>query len=144
RLVHLAEDEGGLVEDARLFHLGDQGVALTRTLTDTGEHGHTTVVLRNTLDHFLDEDRLTDTCTTEQTDLSTQHLGGPKVDRPDAGLEQLGLRLELVEVRSLAVNRPTLGALDLLAGLGVEILADDVEDSALGDVSGRNRDGFTG
>ena len=87
RLVHLAEDEGRLVEDTRLFHLVDQVIALTGTLADTGEHRHTTVVLRDALDHLLDEDGLADTGSTEQTDLSTQHVGRQKVDRLDAGLE---------------------------------------------------------
>ena len=49
RLVHLAEDEGGLVEDAGLLHLDDEVVALTGALADTGEHRHTTVVLRDAL-----------------------------------------------------------------------------------------------
>ena len=51
-----------------------------------------------------------------------------------------GLGLELVERRRLAVDRPALGDLDLLAGLGVEHLADDVEDPALGDVADGHRD----
>src|SRR5690606_36628904 len=79
RLVHLAEDKGGLVEDARFFHIVDEVVALTGALTDTGEHRHTTVVLRHALDHLLDEDGLTDTCTTEETDLSTLDVGGQEV-----------------------------------------------------------------
>src|SRR5690606_34852709 len=54
--------------------------------------------------------------------------------RLDAGLEHRRLRLELVERRGLAVDRPALGDLDLLAGLGVEDLTGDVEDVTLGDV----------
>lgn len=144
RLVHLAEHEGGLIEDTRLFHLVDEVVALTGALADTGEHRDTTVVLRDALDHLLDEDRLADTGATEQTDLSTQHVRGEEVDRLDAGLEHGGLRLELVEVRSLAVDRPALGDLDGLAGLEVQDLADHVEDLALGDVADGDRDGLTG
>ena len=113
RLVHLAEDEGGLVEDARLLHLVDEVVALTGALADTGEHRHTTVVLRDALDHLLDEDGLADAGTAEQADLATLHVRGEQVDDLDAGLEQLRLRLELVEGRGLAVDRPALGDLDL-------------------------------
>ena len=40
--------------------------------------------------------------------------------------------------------RPALGDLDLLAGLGVEDLADDVEDLALGDVADGHRDRAAG
>ena len=113
RLVHLAEDEGGLVEDARLLHLVDEVVALTGALADTGEHRHTTVVLRDALDHLLDEDGLADARTAEEADLAALHVRGEQVDDLDAGLEQLRLRLELVEGRGLAVDRPALGDLDL-------------------------------
>src|SRR5690606_3612875 len=105
---------------------------------------HTTVVLRDALDHLLDEDGLADTGATEQTDLSTQHVRREEVDRLDAGLEHLSLGLELVEVRRLAVDGPALGDLDGLTGLAVEDLADHVEDLALGDVTDGDRDGLTG
>src|SRR3954469_9142633 len=38
RLVHLTEDQRGVLEDAGLLHLVDQVVALTGALTDAGEH----------------------------------------------------------------------------------------------------------
>src|SRR5690606_39602689 len=40
RLVHLAEDQGRLVEDARLRHLEVEGVALAGPLAHAGEHRH--------------------------------------------------------------------------------------------------------
>ena len=141
RLVHLAEDEGGLVEDARLFHLVDEVVALTRPLADAGEHRNTTVVLRDALDHLLDEDGLADTGAAEEADLSTLHVRGEEVDDLDARLEHLRLRLELVEARRLAVDAPALGDLDLLARLGVEDVAGHVEHATLGHVSDGDRDG---
>ncbi len=144
RLVHLAEDERGLVEDARLFHLADQVVALTGALADAGEHRDTTVVLRDALDHLLDEDGLADARTAEQADLSTLHVRGEEVDRLDAGLEHLGLRLELVEVRRGTVDAPALGDLDLLAGLEVQDVTGDVEHLALGHVADGHRDGAAG
>ncbi len=70
RLVHLAEDQGGLVDDAGLGHLGEEVVALTGALADTGEHRHTAEVLGDAVDHLLDEDGLADTGTTEQADLA--------------------------------------------------------------------------
>ncbi len=140
RLVHLAEDECRLVEDARLLHLDDQVVALTRALPDTGEHRDTTVVLRDTLDHLLDEDGLADARTTEEADLPTLHVRRQQVDRLDAGLEHVGLRLELVECRRLAVDGPALGDLELLALREVEHLAGHVEHVALGDVADGDAD----
>ena len=44
RLVHLAVDERGLVDDARLLHLEPEVGALTGALADAGEHRHTTVL----------------------------------------------------------------------------------------------------
>ncbi len=119
----------------------DEVVALTGALADTGEHGHTTVVLRNSLDHLLDEDGLADARATEEADLSALYVRGEKVDDLDAGLEELRLRLELVELRGLAVDAPPLRDLDLLAGLAVQDVAGHVEDLALGHVADGHRDG---
>ena len=44
-LVHLTEDQRGLVEDAGLRHLLDEVVALTGALADAGEHRHPVVVV---------------------------------------------------------------------------------------------------
>jgi peptide chain release factor 1 len=140
RRVHLAEDEGGLVEDARLLHLDDQVVALTGALADAGEHGHTAVVLGDALDHLLDQHRLADARTAEQADLAALDVRGEQVDDLDAGLEHLGLRLELVEGRRLAVDRPALGDLQGLALAEVEHLTGHVEHVALGHVADRHRD----
>ncbi|CAB4324763.1 unannotated protein [freshwater metagenome] len=44
RLIHLAEDEGGLVDHARLFHFHPEVGSLTGALAHSGEHRHTTVL----------------------------------------------------------------------------------------------------
>ena len=72
-----------------LFHLVDEVVALTGALADTGEHRDTAVVLRDALDHLLDEDGLADAGAAEQADLAALHVRGEQVDDLDAGLEQL-------------------------------------------------------
>ena len=115
-LVHLAEDQRGLVEDAGLGHLLDEVVALTGALADAGEHGDAVVVVGDTVDHFLDEHGLADAGTAEQTDLAALDVRGEQVDDLDAGLEHLGLGLELVEGRGLAVDGPALGDLDSASG----------------------------
>ena len=46
RLVHLAEDEGGLVDHARLLHLEPEVVALARALADAREHREAAVLVR--------------------------------------------------------------------------------------------------
>ena len=144
RLVHLAEDEGGLPEDAGLLHLDHQVVALTGALADTGEHRHTTVVARDAGDHLLDEHGLADARTAEQADLAALHVRGEQVDDLDAGLEHLGLGLELVEGRGGAVDAPALLGLEGLALGEVHDLTGGVEDLAQGDVADGHGDRAAG
>ena len=144
RLVHLAEDEGGLSEDAGLLHLGDEVVALTRALADAGEHRHTAVVAGDAGDHLLDQHGLADTGTTEQADLAAEHVGRQQVDDLDAGLEHLGLGLELVERGGLAVDATTLLDLPHLTLLEVHDVAGGVEHLAERLVADGDRDGPAG
>ena len=128
RLVHLAVDEGGLGDDAGLLHLEPEVGALTGTLADAGEDGHAAVLLRDAVDHLLDEDRLADTRPPEQADLAALDVGLEQVDDLDPGLEHLATRLEGVEVRRRAVDLPPCVRLAHLAR--IEPLSDDVEDVA--------------
>jgi len=98
------------------------------------------VVLRDAGDHLLDEDGLADARTTEEADLSTRDVGRQQVDDLDARLEHLGLRLELVEGRGLAVDPPALVDLEPLALLEVEHVAGRVEDVAEGHVADGHAD----
>ena len=135
RLVHLAEHQGGLPDDAGLLHLRDQVVALAGALADPGEHRHTAVVTGDARDHLLDQHGLAHAGAAEQADLAALHVGGQQVDDLDAGLEHLGLRLELVERRRLAVDAPPLLDVEGLALLEVEALAEGVEHPAEGGVA---------
>ncbi len=62
----------------------------------------------------------------EEADLAALDVGGEQVDDLDAGLEHRGVRLELVEGGRAAVDLPVV--LDRTDVVGVERLADDVED----------------
>ena len=138
RLIHLAEDQRGLAEHACLRHFADQVVAFTGTLANAGEHGHAAVVLRHALDHFLDQHRLADACAAEQADLAALHVRSQQVDDLDAGFEHLGLGLQLVECRRIAVDWPAFLDRDGLVGLLVEDIARDIEHMPLGDVTDRD------
>ena len=70
RLVHLAEDEHRLVDDARLLHLEPEVVALTRALADAAERRQTAVLLGEVVDQLLDDDGLADAGAAEQADLA--------------------------------------------------------------------------
>lgn len=142
RLVHLAEDEGGVRKDAHLFHFQTEVGALTSTLTDAREHRGARELASDTGDHLLDQNGLADTGTTEQTDLAALDVRGQQVDDLDAGLEDLGLALELVEARRLTVDAPLL-AVPAEAG-GVEAVTEGVEHVALDDVADGHRDRLAG
>ena len=143
-LIHLAEDQCGLLKNASLIHFADQIVTLTGTLADACEHGHTAVVLGDSLDHFLNKHGLADACATEQTDLAALHVRGQQIDDLDTGFEHLGLGFQLIECRRVAVDRPTLGDRDGLVILLVEDVAGHVEHVTLGDIANRNGDRTAG
>ena len=82
RLVHLAEDQRGVVDDAGLGHLQDEVVALTGALADAGEHRGATEVPGDTGDHLLDEHRLAHAGAAEQADLAALDVRGEQVDAP--------------------------------------------------------------
>ena len=121
-------------------HLQDEVVALAGALTDAGEDRRATEVAGHPDDHLLDEHRLAHAGAAEQADLAALDVRGEQVEHLDAGLQHLGLRLQVGEGRRLAVDLPPVLDLELLARLEVEALADRVEDVALGDVADRHRD----
>ena len=75
RLVHLAEHERRLLDDARLGHLVDEVVALAAPLADAGEHRHAGVLLGDVADQLLDDDRLADAGPAEDADLAALRNG---------------------------------------------------------------------
>ena len=96
------------------------------------------MLLRDVADELLDEHGLADSGTAEEADLAALHVGSEQVDDLDPGLEDLRRRLQLFEARRIAVNRPALVGLDLVAL--VDDIAENVEDTAEGRVADRNAD----
>src|SRR3712207_3194467 len=80
RLVHLAEDEHRLVDDARLLHLEPEVVALARALTHAAERRQAAVLLGEVVDELLDEHRLADAGAAEEPDLAALGVGREEVD----------------------------------------------------------------
>jgi len=85
-LVHLSVHKGGLgswaiwLDDTGLDHFVVKIVTFTGALTDTGEHGETTVKLSDVVDKLHNKHSLADTGTTEKTNLSTLGVRSQKID----------------------------------------------------------------
>ena len=108
RLVHLAVDERGLLDHARLGHLQPEVVALAGALAHAGEHRQAAVLLGDVVDQLLDQHRLAHAGAAEQADLAALHVRGQQIDHLDAGLEDLDRRRQVVERGRLAVDLPAL------------------------------------
>src|SRR3954470_17805007 len=143
RLVHLAEDEHRLVDDARLLHLEPEVVALARALAHAAEGRQAAVLLGEVVDELLDDDRLADAGAAEQADLAALGVRREQVDHLDAGLEDVARGREILDVRSRAVDRPALDVVVELVAL-VDRVAEQVEDAAERDVAQRHRDRAAG
>jgi hypothetical protein len=96
------------------------------------------VLLRDIANELLDEHGLADSGAAEETDLAALDVGGEQVDDLDAGFEDLRGRLQFLEGRRVAVDRPTLLGFHLFAL--VDDVAEDVEDAAESGVADGNAD----
>ena len=117
RLVHLAEDHDGLVDDVLagvadlgFLHFQPQVGAFAGALADAGEDRVAAVLLGDAGDEFLDDDRLAEARAAEQAGLAAAEERREQVDHLDAGLEHLGLGGQVDELRRLAVDRAALAS----------------------------------
>mmetsp|Transcript_41362 Transcript_41362/g.62759 ORF Transcript_41362/g.62759 Transcript_41362/m.62759 type:complete len:460 (-) Transcript_41362:208-1587(-) len=155
-LVHLSVDKSSLgslggasglidLNDASLNHLVVEIVTLARALSDSGENGVSSVVHGNVVDELHDNDRLSDSGSAKETNLSSLGVRGEQVHHLDSGDENLlGLSL-LGEGGRRPVQRREL--LRLLVGedgsLLVHGLTNYVDDTAQGLGAHRHLDGGT-
>jgi hypothetical protein len=113
-------------------------ITLTGALTDTGEHGVTTVVHGNVVNQLHDDDGLADSGTTEKSDLTSLGIRSQQVNDLDAGHQNL-LRLALLsEERGRSVDRSSHVALNRT--LLIDRLADDVQNATKSSRAHRNHD----
>jgi hypothetical protein len=129
------------LDDTGLLHFVVQIVTLTSTLSDTSEHRVTTVGLGNVVNQLLDEHGLSDTGTTEETNLTTTGVGGKQVDDLDTSNEDFGRGGLLSKRRGLGVDRSALGGLD--RATLVDGVTGDVHDTTEGLGTDGDRDGGT-
>src|SRR5699024_5585565 len=78
--VQPADLPGGCLAAAPRPHHEEEAGALTRPLTDAGEHRRTGELTRDTGDHLLDQHGLADTGAAEQADLPALDVGREQVD----------------------------------------------------------------
>ena len=138
RLVHLAKDQDGLVDDAGLVHLDPQLIALTGTLTDAAKDRHAAVLQGDVADELHDDKGLADAGAAEHARLAALGERCDQVDDLDARLKHVGGGLLLLKGRRGPVDRVVLVA-DQLA-LAVDGLAQHVEQTAKRGLADRDHD----
>ncbi len=141
-LVHLAVDQGGLVENAGLFHLFPEVVPFTGPLTDTGENRVTTVLLGDVVDQLHDQNGLADTGAAEQADLTATGIRSEQVNNLDAGFKCLNSRGLFHETRRGTMNFPFHIGTNRTGF--VNRLTDHVQDAAEGLGTNRHNDLLAG
>ena len=90
RLVHLAEDHDGFIDNAGCFHFIPEVVAFTGPFTDAGENGETAVFGGDVADKFLDNDGFTDSGAAVGADLAAFGERRDQVNDFQPGFQQLG------------------------------------------------------
>merc|ERR1711955_157317 len=144
-LVHLSVhkgDLGGTVlqrDDSTLNHLVVQIVSFPSSLSDTSEHGETTVSLGDVVNQFHDKYSLADASTAEQTNLSSLTVGGQQVYHLNSSYKNLLLYRHIGEVWSLSVN-----GLPLVCGYRTSLVnrvTNHIDNTAQSLLSYRDHDG---
>ena len=142
RLVHLAVDQRGLVEDAGFLHLQVEVVSFAGAFADAAEHGVAAVLHGQVVDELHEDDGLAHAGAAEEADLPAAGVGRQQVHHLDAGLERLDLGLLVDERRRLAVDRVVL--LGFHRRTLVHGLADHVQDAPQGLVAHGHADAGAG
>jgi hypothetical protein len=118
-----------------------QIVTLTGTFTDTAEDRVTTVGLGDVVDELSNEDSLSDTSTTEKTNLTTLSVGGKQVDDLDTSFQDFGDSGLVNELRGVGVDGA--GVLSVDGTSLVDGLTNDVDDTTKALGTDRDSDGGT-
>src|SRR5262249_4579916 len=96
------------VFEGRFLHFEPEVVAFASSLADAGEYREAGMLAGDTGDHFLNDDRLAEAGTAEQTGFAAADERGKQVDDLDASDELLGLWDEIDDFGRRAVNGPCL------------------------------------
>ena len=140
--VHLTEDHGGFGNNARLGHFVIQVVALTGTLTNTGEHRVAVVRSGDVVNQLLNQNSFTNTGAAEQANFATLGIGANQIDDLNAGFQNFRCGLLLLIGGSRAVNGPV--RFRLRGGLVVNGFTQQVEHTSQTGITYRDGNGCTG
>ena len=88
-LIHLAIDQGGLGQNAGLFHFIVQVIALPGALAHTGEDRNTAMLFGDVVDELHDEHRFAHSRAAKEANLAALGIGANQVHHLDAGLQNL-------------------------------------------------------
>ena len=116
-----------------------QIITLTSTLADTSEDRVTTVSLGDVVNQLLNKDSLSDTSTTEETNLSTTSVGSEQIDDLDTGNQNLGSGGLFSELRGVGVDGQELVGLD--GTTLIDRVTSDVQDTTKRGRANGNCDG---
>ena len=130
------------LDDTSFNHFVVKIVTFTSTFTDTTENRVTTVSLGDVVDQFLNQYRLTDTSTTEKTNLTTTSIRSQQVDNLDTGFKNFGSRGLINEFGSFGVNGTL--ALGVDGTTFIDGFTNDVDDTTESGRADGNGDGGTG
>jgi hypothetical protein len=120
------------------LHFQVQIVTLTRTFSDSSEYGVTTVGTSNVVNQFHDNDSLTDTSTTEETDLTSLRIWGQQIDDLDTSNQRFVRHSGVGKSRCRLMNGPSLS---LYRTSVIYRISQDVQDTPKSGVTDRGGDG---
>ena len=117
RLVHLAKDQGCLLQHAALAHFVPQIVTLTGTLAYAGKDGVTAVLGGYIGDQLLDKHCFAYARAAKKADFTALGVGGQQVNDLDAGLQDLHHGALVGKAGRVAVDAPLLPLRQRLAAI---------------------------
>ena len=106
RFVHLAEDQGGLVQNAGSVHFAPKVTALTAALANAGKDGVAAVLGGYVVDQLLDQHGFANTGAAKQADLAALGIRCQQVNDLDAGFQNFGCRFLVLKAGGLAMDGP--------------------------------------
>jgi len=130
------------LDDTSGNHFVVEIISFTGSLSDTSEDRVTSVHLGNVIDELSHQHSLSDTGTSEKSDLSSLGVRSKKIDHLNSGFKNLGFGRLVAEAGGIGVDGG--GLLGLDGSSLVDRLSNDVHDASEGFGSDGNLDGASG